>query len=924
VSISAIDLVGRETEGAAVLAGLGSGVAGARAVLLVGAAGIGKTAVWDWAAQQYRAAGGRILLSRATAAEARLPWVGLTDLLRSVPDPIVDSLPGPQGRALRTVALQSNDGAADERIVGTAFLTVLHRMAQASPVLLAIDDVPDFDPASWRALLFALRRLDHSDVLDHGDVRFLGTVRESRRYEAGGLLGQNLPPDHWREIRLGPLSVTALFELLRSRIGASLPRPLLVRIHETAGGNPLYALELARALERLDSQPQAGVPLPVPGGLVALVEARIRGLRDDVRELAAATAATWRFTGADVNRDALDVAVRSGLVVVDTGDDGVGVIRAAHPLLCAVAYNGLDPESRRVLHQRLAASTEDPAEHARHLALASAGPQTHVAAALDAGTAAALAAGDPDVGVELARLALDHTVTAADRPPRLDRLADAQFRAGDSVGALATQAAAIRLTPDLPQRARRRIRLAEFATEGTGWAAEAEVRTAITEAADDPTVLAEAMLTLAALTDDIRVSDASAAHAVELLERLDQPDPQILSGALAQAAGARFRAGRGLDHDMFGRAIAIERGHDYRRLSDRADANYAALLKYADELDTSETMLNALLDEARATGDLTSIAYSISHLVSIALWRGQIAPGRTYADEHLALATQGDLTGQKAQAQYNVGLAMAYQGLLDEADGVFVALRDAPSTTAWLRHRAHGGLGFAALSRGNAEAAVSHLDQWYEALTAMHFEEPGYSRSHLDYLCALIAVGRAGDAARVLDLLTVQAERSGGKWAATVARTGQALIHAQAGRLADAQASIDQALTRYRDSPLRFDRARTLLIAGQISRRAKAKTAAHSLLGEARREFGSFGATAWETLAAAELTRVNVRPRAPAELTETERRVAELVAAGLTNQETAARAFLAVKTVEAVLSRVYRKLGIRSRAELAARMHAAG
>jgi DNA-binding CsgD family transcriptional regulator len=912
--------VGRAAEGAAVLAGLGSGAAGARAVLLVGEAGIGKTAVWDWAAQQYRAAGGQILLSRATAAEARLPWVGLTDLLRSVPDPIVDALPEPQGRALRTVALQrSEDGAADERTVGTAFLTTLHRMAEASPVLVAIDDLPDFDPASWRALLFALRRLDH------GNVRFLGTVRESPGHQAGGLFGQNLRPQDWREIRLGPLSVAALFELLRSRIGVRLSRPLLVRIHQTAGGNPLYSLELARALERLDSPPQAGVPLPVPGGLAALVEARIRSLREDVRELAAAAAATWRFTGADVNRDALDIAVRSGLVVTDTGDDGVRVIRAAHPLLCAAAYNGLDAETRRVLHQRLAASTQDPVEHARHLALASPGPQAHVAVALDAGTAAALAAGVPDVGVELARLALEHTVTAADRPPRLDRLADAQFRAGDSDGALATQAAAVRLTPDLPQRARRRIRLAEFATEVTGWAdADAEVRIAIAEAAGDPTVLAEAKLTLAAITDDITLSDASAGQAVELLEGLDQPDPQILSGALAVAAGARFRAGRGLDHDMFARAIAIERGHDYRRLSDRADANYAALLKYTDELDTSETMLNTLLDEARTAGDLTSIAYSIAHLVSIALWRGQIGQGRAYADEHLAVATQGDLTGQKAQAQYNVGLALAHQGLLGEADGVLTALRDAPATTGWLRHRAHGALGFAALSRGDAEAAVSHLDRWYAALTAMHFEEPGYSRSHLDYLCALVAVGRAGDAGCVLGVLTAQARRSGGRWAAAVACTGQALIHAEAGRLADAQVSIGQALTRYRDSPLRFDRARTLLIAGQISRRAKAKTAAHGLLDEARREFGAFGATAWETLAGAELTRVNVRPRAPGELTETERRVAELVAAGLTNRETAARAFLAVKTVEAVLGRVYRKLGVRSRAELAARMHAPG
>jgi DNA-binding CsgD family transcriptional regulator len=901
-----------------VLAGLGlrPGDPGARAVVLVGEAGIGKTAVWDWATRQHRANGGQVLLSRATAAEARLPWVGLTDLLRSVPDAIVDALPGPQGRALRAVALTSNDGAAaDERTVGTAFLPALHRMARASPVLLAIDDVPDFDPASWRALLFALRRLDH------GDVRFLGTVRGSRDDEASGLFGPSLSPGQLREIQLGPLSVAALFELLRSRTGARLPRPLLVRVHQTAGGNPLYALELARALDRLDRPPRAGLPLPVPSGLVALVQARLRSLREDVRELAAATAATWRFTGADVNRDALDAAVRSGLVVVDTGDDGVGVIRSAHPLLCAVAYNGLDAESRRMLHQRLAASTEDPVERARHMALASPGPRADVAAALDAGAQAALAAGVPDVGVELARLALEHTVAVAGRPPRLDRLADAQFRAGDGAGALATQAAAIRLTPDLPQRARRRIRLAEFATEVTGWAdAEAEVRAAIAEAAGDPTVLAEALLTLAALTDDIRLSDASAAQAVHLLEHLDEPDPQILSGALAQAAGARFRAGRGLDHEMFARAIAIERGHDYRRLSDRADASYAALLKYADELDASEAMLNALLDEARATGDLTSIAYSVAHLVSIALWRGQIEQGRAYADEHLSVATQGSMTWQKAQADYNVGLALAYQGLLDEADGIFTAMRDDPTVTPWLRHRAHGGLGFTALSRGAAGPAVNHLDQWYAMLTAMHFEEPGYSRSHLDYLYALVAVGRVSDAASVLDVLSAQASRSGGKWAAAAAHTGQALIHAHNGRLVDAQSSIDQALTWYRGSPLRFDHARTSLIAGQISRRAKAKTAAHSLIDEARRAFASFGATAWQAQAAVELTRVNLRPRAPAELTETERQVAELVAAGLTNRETAARAFLAVKTVEAVLARVYRKLGIRSRAQLAARM----
>src|SRR6185437_8251233 len=166
---------------------------------------------------------------------------------------------------------------------------------------------------------------------------------------------------------------------------------------------------------------------------------------------------------------------------------------------------------------------------------------------------------------------------------------------------------------------------------------------------------------------DIDVSEASAQQAVDLLVAHDDQDPMILSGALAQLAGARFRAGRGLDHELFARAIDIERAHPSRRLSDRADASYAALLKYADDIDAAEGQLLALLEEARATGDLSSITYALGHLVPIYLWRGQLAQGRAYADEHFEVAIQGELQSQETQARYNLGLAMAYQGQLDEA-----------------------------------------------------------------------------------------------------------------------------------------------------------------------------------------------------------------------------------------------------------------
>ncbi|HEY8728844.1 MAG TPA: LuxR C-terminal-related transcriptional regulator, partial [Acidothermaceae bacterium] len=803
--------------------------------------------------------------------------------------------------------------------VGTALLSALHATADSAPVLVAVDDLPYLDAASASAVTFALRRMEGSRP-----ARLLATVRDhDPRLPA--LPG--LPRDRYSVISIGPLTLGALFDLLRTRRGIRLARPLLLRVYETSGGNPLYALELARALDRLEISPRAGSPLPVPAGLNALVDARVRDLPAEVAEIVAATAAAWRFTASDGDAEAVELAVAAGMVVVDEPAvvGGARVIRAAHPLWSAAAYNGLPSARRRALHERLAAAADDPVERVRHFALAATEPQAALAADLDVGVAAALAAGVPDIAVGLAQLSLEHTTDAGLRPARLDLLADAQLRSGDSSGAWHTQSAAIAETPPGAKRARRRIRLAEITVEVTTWAdAEREIQVAIAEAADDAMVLAEALLTLAAVTDDIDLAETSAERAVDLLVAQDDPDPMILSGALNQLAGARFRSGRGLDHEMFARAIELERAHPSRRLSDRADASYAALLKYADDLDAAEDRLTSLLEEARATGDLSSITYAISHLVHLYLWRGELARGRACADEHFEVAVHGELQGQEAQGRYNVGLAMACQGQLDDADGLLRGLLETASTHAWLVHRVHAVLGFVALSRNDAVAAAAHTDLWHAALIEMHFGEPGYSRSHLDHLCALIGAGRTADADAFCIELDQQAQLSGRESAAAVVLTGRAMLAAHAGQLTDAVALASSALSWYDTSPLRFDRARTLLIAGRISRRAKAKSNAHALLTEAEHEFASFGATAWQAQAAAELARVNVRPAASAELTETERLVAQLAASGLTNREVADRTFLAVKTVEANLARVYRKLGIRSRAELGALMGAGG
>ena len=867
-------------------------------------------------------AGHLVLACRAGAAEAQLPWVGLTDLLRSTDASVIAGLPAPQREALRVVMLQSGPGEpADERAVGTALLSVLIEQALLRPVLIALDDLPYLDAATTGALRFALRRLGQES-----HVRLIATARgEGSRWAPL----DGLPGDQVLSIAVGPVTVAALFELLSGRLAVRLARPVLMRVHATSGGNPLYALELARALDRLEIVVTPGMPLPVPTSLDALVAERVRSLSRDVLLIAAGTAASWRFTDEGLEPGALERAELAGVVIVDepAGPGGLTVlggprtVRAAHPLMSAAAYAALPAGERRALHRRLAMSTDDPLERGRHAALAATRADPRIAVVLDAGVAAALAAGAPDIAVELSGSPWRTPAQTPTGRHRLDLLADALVRAGDSPGAVRAQRQAIDLTPAGPMRTRRRIRLAEMATEVTGWGgAAAEAAAAAAEAAGDPAGRAEALLTLAALTDDIDLADASAAEAVALLEEGGQPDPAILGDALCQAAGASFRAGRGLDHDMFLRAIELERDHPRRRLSDRADASYAALLKYADELDEAEARLLALLAEARASGDLSSIAYSLGHLPHIALWRGQLGRARQFAQEQLDVAEQGSLASLAGQARHNLGLILVYEGRLGEGTAALASSPDAAVVTNYERHREHGALGFAALSGGDPATAVGHFDRWHAVLTAMHLREPGYSRWHLDYLVSLVATGRLADARAFLDHLDGLVAASGRRSAWAVALSGRALVHAADGELPAALAAIGRALAWYDGSPLRFDRARTLLIAGQLQRRAKAKRLAQELLAEAHREFTSFGAVAWAGQAAAELARVNLRPAAPGELTETERRVAELAAAGLTNREVAQRLFLSVKTVEANLARVYRKLAIASRAELGARM----
>jgi len=270
----ATEIVGREGELASLRAWLDQTQHGPRALVLEGSAGIGKSTLWLATLELARARGFRVLSSRPAETERGYAFAGLGDVFEDVLDEVLPCLPPPRRRALEVALLvEEVSGPADPRTLGVAVRHGLDVLAADGPLVVAVDDVQWLDRSSARALAFALRRLHEPVVLLLS--RRLGEGSEPSEIEDA------LGGDSIERLPVGPLSVGALQRLLRSRLDRVFARPTLLRIHESSGGNPLYALELARALGA-DVDPTR--PLPVPESPEALVDARLEGLPEPTRE----------------------------------------------------------------------------------------------------------------------------------------------------------------------------------------------------------------------------------------------------------------------------------------------------------------------------------------------------------------------------------------------------------------------------------------------------------------------------------------------------------------------------------------------------------------------------------------------------------------------------------------------------------------
>jgi DNA-binding CsgD family transcriptional regulator len=911
------DVVGRDAELRATARFLDSLAGHPQALVLEGEPGIGKTTLWLAAVEQARQRGFRVLSCRPSAAEAQLSYASLADLLADVGDSVLESLPQPQRRAIDFVLLraEAEPAVADYRATGAALLSVVERLADEMPVLLAIDDLQWLDGSSARVVEFALRRLASR-------AGVLGALRSAE----GGDRGLSLPfpdPGSVSRVRVGPLSLGALHQMLRERIGRSFPRPMLARIEQVSGGNPFYALELGRGTRATVA---ADLTSALPATLAQVVQARIDQIRPDVQRALLAAAALAEPTvelvqlALAIEPEAADrllgQAEESGVIAIDGHR-----VRFTHPLLSAGVYSAASPPRRRSMHRRLAELAADPEERARHLAHAATRLDSRTAAALDEGAARARSRGAPAAAAELLEQAIR---LGGDTVERRITLAQYHFDAGDPARARSLlEESVVELAPGRT-RAGALLLLAMVRLHDDSYReAAGYLEQALGEAGEELRLAVQilnqlmfVLVNLGSIPDGLRLTGRAVADA----ERL--ADPGLLANALAGSVIIGFLSGHGLDEPTLKRALDLEDPDAPVPVMLRPSLISSLLLAWTGHLDQARDGLLTIRRRCLERGEESDLMFAAFHAVIVECWRGNLADARLIAEDTMeralqlgtefplaiALATQANVAAYAGQADETRRAAREALAIFER--GSCLAVTVWPTVT----------LGLLEVSLGDYQAAAATLGPLAAAAAAMGYGEPTAAPFAPDAAEALIAVGRLDEAAALVDQLESNGRRLDRPWALALGARCRSLLLAAAGDLDSAAGAAGRALDEHRRLPMPFERARTQLVLGQIQRRRRQKRAAAVALQEAARVFGELGASLWADRARAELERASVSPAVSTRLTPSERRVAQLAATGMTNREVAGALFISPKTVEANLARIYHKLGIHSRAELGQRM----
>ncbi|MER6244371.1 helix-turn-helix transcriptional regulator [Streptomyces griseorubiginosus] len=903
----------------------------AQGVLLHGPEGIGRSTLLTALTAD---APGAVLRCAPAEEDAPLPCAGLVDLFARVPEHCLESL-APGLRTALEAALLRGAAPADHRdrlALRVAVLDTLRALAASGPVLLVVDDVQWLDEPTADLLAFAVRRLDGLDI------RVLAAERVPEGEQPTRL---RCCPPGTLELPVPPLTDEEVAHLVRTDLGTVLSPSAVRAVQELAAGNPWYARELGRAAHKTHGLPQSplagrtGLPATptagphgtdVPPRLRGHLLRRVRLLPDPARFalLLASAAARPGLTvlrAAGLSDPAADLAAaeRLGVAAVDAD----GAVHFRHPLLRAAVYADAPGSDRRRAHALLADAVTEPVERARHLAHARPYEDEGTARTLMSAADTARREGAPDTGFELAALAVRRT--PGDRPAdRADRLlAAAEYacdagrieEAGEAAGAVLTES----------DSAHRRVRARLILLRNAGQALEGAgdlIEEGLQDALGDPE--SEARLhhwaaVRGLLCGELEEADRHARQAAEV------GDTETRVAALATLARVRSLAGAPLAADAaLEAALALSGGTGGGPESWRLIRMRAILALDSDRVTEAHEQLTRLL---AAVGELAGVEDVLATLV--ALTRVQVRAG--HCREALLTADRcarplAEAGVPAAPALYAAALAATVGGTAEEARrlaGQAVRASEADGDRLFLL-RALAVLGQAELLGGDprgAAAAVEALQRVRELGTEMSAADPPLLHWYADLAEALVVLGETDEAGAVVReaRARVSAATPGSVLAALERAEG--LRKAGLGRAKEGAARLRAAVERLRRLPLPVELVRTLIALGAVERRSRRRSSARGVLGEALETATRIGAAPLACRAREELARVDTGERAGEtggpELTPTEARIAALVGGGATNREVAAELFISVKTVEGALSRVYRKIGVRSRTALA-------
>lgn len=896
------EIIGRDAELSVVQAFLDRSSEGLTALVLEGEAGIGKSTLWLAGVAAARERSFRVLVSRPAETERMLANLVLGDLFGDTTPEVLAALPGPRRRAFELALLREEpDIRVDPRALGVAILTLLPLLADGRTLVLAIDDDQWLDPSSAATLGFALRR-----SLDQPVMLLL-----SRRIDGASTpsLEEAIDPAEVTRLRVGPLSVAAIQQLLRQQRGKAFPRSMLVRLHEVSGGNPFYALELARA-QSGDPERDTTLPLAVPPSLERLVRARLGALDAPTRHALLLIAAHGRLPvgllrAVEVPPEVLDQARAGNVIEISNA-----LVRFTHPLLASALYQGATGDERRSAHRQSAMVVDDPVHRGRHLALASDEPNDALAAALESAASAARHRGMPIAAAELAEHAMRLTpLDAVDhRHRRTVATARAHLEAGDGSRARSIVDDLLTRTRAGPRRAEALLVSSELADPGS---AVTLLLQALHEAAGSPALEAAIHAGLAdagRFTEGRAWAERHARASLRLAERLN--DDVLRATALSRLAILRFERGDRHALELAERAYRLAASLADPRQAKGADWSAGHVLAWSGMTERAREWLERQLAD---WGDRDERVRTelLWYLALVEFWSGRWSIASEYADE-----------SQEIWVRYAPLLPQDHlpPALIALHRGQFAVARDHSQRAL------SGGIGqllpahIAVLAvcdlwSGSPASALVDFTRAEQTADARGWDEPNMRWWRGECVEALLQLGRIEEAERLVADWEAAGARLGRERVLAQAVRCRGLMAAARGDLSVAHDLLVEAVDRHETVCDPFGRARSLLGLGVVRRRARQKGSARKSLEAALAGFEAIGAMSWVAAVRVELARIGGRQRMEG-LSPSELSVAELVAEGRTNREIASALFLRERTVASHLTHIYAKLGVRSRTEL--------